>query len=194
MDLRNNPLARKTELVEQDLKGELLIYDLTTNKAFCLNETSAQVYRFCDGKKSITEISKKLSKQLKQPVSEDLVRLALDDLKKNNLLAKGNGLVDYFAGMSRREVIRRVGFSTIIALPVIFSLVAPTASMAASACIAFGSPCTSGGTVCCPASLCASVGGAPTTCTCRCVNPGDCLVQSDCPSTTNCHPSGVCMS
>lgn len=27
---------------------------------------------------------------------------------------------------------------------------------------------------------------------CGCVNPGDCLTQTSCPSTVNCNPSGVC--
>jgi len=192
MYFRNDPLARKTELVEQDLNGELLIYDLTIHKAYCLNETSAQVYKLCDGKTSITDIGEKLSKQFKQNVSDDLVWLALDGLKKNNLLENGNELVDYFAGTSRREVIKRVGFSAMIALPIIFSLVAPMATMAASTCVDFLAPCTGGGLACCPQSLCAFVPAGGTVCTCRCANPGQCLSQTGCPSTTNCNPSGVC--
>jgi hypothetical protein len=35
------PISRQQNIVVQDLGSEVLIYDLTINKAFCLNETSA---------------------------------------------------------------------------------------------------------------------------------------------------------
>jgi hypothetical protein len=43
MTSQNNPKNRKNDIVIQELKDEILIYDLTTNKAYCLNETSAAV-------------------------------------------------------------------------------------------------------------------------------------------------------
>lgn len=33
-----NPLSRKNDLVVQELDGEVMIYDLNANKAFCLNK------------------------------------------------------------------------------------------------------------------------------------------------------------
>ena len=73
MNSRKRPLARKIELVEQQLNGELLIYDLRINKAYCLNETSTLVYQLCNGKNTVSEISNLISKKLNQPVTEDLV-------------------------------------------------------------------------------------------------------------------------
>ena len=49
MKKRIAPKARKENLVVQESNGEVLIYDLDTNKAFCLNETSALVWQACDG-------------------------------------------------------------------------------------------------------------------------------------------------
>ena len=37
------PVARKEGLVIQETSNEVLVYDLTINKAFCLNQTSAIV-------------------------------------------------------------------------------------------------------------------------------------------------------
>ena len=68
MNSRQRPLARKIELVEQQLNGELLIYDLRINKAYCLNETSTLVYQHCNGKNTVAEISNLISKKLNQPV------------------------------------------------------------------------------------------------------------------------------
>jgi len=82
MASKNNPISRQDDIVVQQSKDEILIYDLKLNRALCLNETSALVWRLCDGTKSVEEISQAISKKLKTPVSEDLVFLALDQLKK----------------------------------------------------------------------------------------------------------------
>jgi hypothetical protein len=106
--MKGNPTSRQSDIVVQELKGEILIYDLKINKAFCLNETSALVYELCDGNNSISDISKQLTKKLKQPVSEDLIWLAIDQLKQDNLLENSPEIETKFEGLSRREVIRKV--------------------------------------------------------------------------------------
>ena len=79
------PLSRKDEIVVQELNGEVLIYDLRTNKALCLNETSSLVWEACDGNTSVSEISRSISRKLNAPANDDLVWLALDQLKKEKL-------------------------------------------------------------------------------------------------------------
>ena len=128
----NNPTARKTNIVIQELNDEVLIYDLEEDKAFCLNETSRLVWELCDGNRDVTEIRRRLVQKLNKPVSEELIWLALDQLSKENLLFINEKLPAKFAGLSRREAIRRLGVASMIALPFIASLVAPTAAMAAS--------------------------------------------------------------
>jgi hypothetical protein len=134
----NNPKSRKTELVVQELKDEVLIYDLNINKAYCLNPTSAAIWNLCDGNNTVSEITGQLSKKLKQPVTDDLVWLALDQFKQDNLLADNAEVQIKFDGLSRREVIRKIGLASMIALPVISSLIAPHAADAAS-CLGTGS-------------------------------------------------------
>jgi hypothetical protein len=124
------PKARKTGLVVQDLNGETLIYDLDTHRAVCLNETSALVWQNCDGTKTVKQLGDVLANELKNPTSEDLIWLALDQLKKENLIENKEDLEDKFKGVSRREVIRKVGLGSMIALPIITGLVAPTSVMA----------------------------------------------------------------
>ena len=60
------PKAKTSEILVQELENELLVYDLKTNKAFCLNETSAIVFQLCDGTKTVAEISQMLNQNLKQ--------------------------------------------------------------------------------------------------------------------------------
>ena len=137
----NNPKTRHDDVVVQDLENEVLIYDLKINKAFCLNETSALVWRLCDGTKSVAEINQLISEKSKLSVSEDIVWLALDQLKQDNLLANGDQVEVEFNGLSRREAIRKVGLGSMIVLPLISSLVAPPAAMAQSTCV-IGASCS----------------------------------------------------
>lgn len=127
------PLARKEDLVIQEVGGEILVYDLRTNKAICLNQTSALVWQNCDGKKDAMEIAKNIEKELGSNVSEDFVWFALKQLDKEKLVENDNSFESKFKGLSRREVIKKIGLASMIALPIVSSLVAPSAAMAQSA-------------------------------------------------------------
>ena len=118
------PKARTENLLEQNLKDETLLYDLTIDKAFNLNETLTIIYKACGQNMSFEEIKRK------HKFTDEFIYLALDELKRNNLLAEE--YTSPFAGTSRREVIKKVGLATMFALPLISGLVAPKAVNAAS--------------------------------------------------------------
>lgn len=126
------PTSRKNSIIVQDTNEEILIYDLLTNKAYILNETSVFVWQMCDGTKDVSAISKALAKKTKQPEYEDIVWLALYQLNKANLLEKSEISLHKFEGANRREVIKKIGFASMIALPIVSSLITPTATHAAS--------------------------------------------------------------
>lgn len=118
------PKARTENLLEQNLKDETLIYDLLINKAFNLNETLSVVYKACGQNLTFDELKRR------SKFTDDFIYLALDELKRENLLAE-----DYrspFANTNRREIIKKVGLATMIALPLISGLIAPKAIRAAS--------------------------------------------------------------
>ena len=187
------PTSRKKEIVVQEYNNEILIYDLSLHKAFSLNETSALVWQACDGNHTVSEISQQISRQLKSSVSEDFVWLALDQLKKDNLLEENSVQSTPFDGLSRREVIRKVGFASLVTLPVIASLIAPTAAMAQSAgCFgdnnalqsALGCACNSGSD--CQTNCCGTTAGGN-----QCVTPGLEPTGSSCRQGCECE-SGSC--
>jgi len=126
------PCARKAGLVIQDMPDEVLVYDLDTNKAHCLNKSAAFVWRSCDGKTSISDIARLFEIQTGDKVSDDFVWLALDELNENSLLE--SEVKASFAGRSRREVIKKIGLASVVALPIVASLVAPKSAMAAVSC------------------------------------------------------------
>jgi hypothetical protein len=171
--MRNAPRSRQQNIVVQRLNGELLIYDLVLNKALCLNEASALVWEACDGQKSISEITKIVNEKLKTKVNEDFVWLALDRLKKENLIVNPEEISLNFDGLTRREVIRRIGFSSLVALPVVTSLIAPSAASAQSGATCNG-PCQCSGLLS-PVTVCPP-GFAECAQGCNCVvSPGGCV-------------------
>lgn len=147
------PMARKDELVIREIENETLIYDKRVDKAYCLNQTAFLVWRSCDGDKQPADIARSLTIECKAHVPEEFVRLALQQLGHGNLLEPHDS-ISKTTTISRRQVIRRIGLTTAIALPLVISLAIPTAATAAS---------------------------------CACATPGDCLVQTTCPSTNNCN-------
>ncbi|MDT7809143.1 MAG: hypothetical protein QOJ70_2956 [Acidobacteriota bacterium] len=149
-----NPLARVDGVVVRELPDEVLIYDLDTHKAVCLNSTAAEVWRLCDGRRTASDIRKMLEKSAKASVPEELVWLALEQLGKDHLLVERVSRPSALVGVSRREMIKRVGLTAAITLPVVASIVAPRAADAAS-CRPSGAPCTDSAQ-CCQGSLCVS--------------------------------------
>lgn len=146
------PVARKEGLVIQEMPDEVLVYDLDDNKAFCLNPTAADIWKSCDGTKTVAQIASGLKGGNGQASNEEVVWLALDQLKEKNLLKEDISLS--FNGQSRREMIKKVGLATAIALPVIAMLSFPGQTLAAtcaqSACgsSGVGAGCQPGETCC----------------------------------------------
>jgi len=136
------PSARKDNLVVQKSGKELLVYDLGSNKAICLNRTSALIWESCDGATSPWEIGKKLRQELGEEVTENLIWFALEQLHDENLLDNKEDFVRRYKGLSRRDVISKIGLSSLIALPIIASLTAPKAINAQSTVCLPGGACT----------------------------------------------------
>jgi hypothetical protein len=199
------PLARRNEIVTQEMGDEILIYDLKADKAFALNSTSSAIWQYCDGKTSVSEIAEKMSAELKESVSENLVWLALEGLKKEKLIENDNELTSPFVGVSRRQVIRQIGTTSLIALPIIGALVAPLATHAQSVgCStgasgrALGCPCTSIPQCQPPSSRCClSSPGAPGNQTC--VTTGTQIADggicgNSCSCVSNCCAGATCVA
>lgn len=140
MNNLQTPVARKDGLVIQEMSDEVLVYDLDTNKAHCLNQTAATVWKNCNGRNSVADISKIFGGQTGRLVDEDLIWLAIDQLNEKNLLAEETAA--RFVGESRREVIKKVGLAAMVALPIVTSLVAPKSVAAQSRCLNPACTCT----------------------------------------------------
>lgn len=155
-----DPLARKEGLIVEQMPDEVLVYDLELHKAHCLNRTAAFVWQHCDGKSDASKIARRMEKEFDAKVGDDLVFLALDQLGKDHLLEKRVALPAEMVNMSRRQVMRKIGLATAVALPVVISIMSPTAANAVT-CIASGQPCSPTVVCCVTLATCGVPGNCP---------------------------------
>jgi hypothetical protein len=147
------PPARTAALVVKELEDEVLVYDLERHKAHCLNQASAIVWKHCDGKTAVAEMTRLLERELGTSVDDDVVWLALAQLRRFHLLeeSKSIGMMK----VSRRDLVRKY-LPAALVLPVILSVPAPTAAQGGSTpCGRAGDPCGNVGNLpCCPGFNC----------------------------------------
>ena len=132
MNNPNNPMARQNGIVVQEMPDEVLVYDLDSNKAHCLNQSAALVWKSCDGTNTAQDIVRQFESTGGGKVTEDFVWLAIDQLNENGLLQ--NEVAPRFQGQSRRQVLKTIGLASMVALPIIASLAAPSTALGAVSC------------------------------------------------------------
>lgn len=163
--VENLPRARQEGLLIQALPDELLIYDLDSHRAHCLNHTAALIWQSCDGKRTVKELARFIEKESGHPVNESLIWFGLNQLSRFKLLEEQIDPPILEERMTRRELARRLGYATAALVPLITAIVAPTAAQSAT-CRALGVACTTNAQCC--STLC--MGG-----TCVCIdNQGPC--------------------
>jgi len=126
------PLRRFEDLVIQEVEDEVLVYDTKTAKAFCLNTTAAKVWSQCDGKISVEEMAKRLPIDASGETKLVLAQSAIRQLAENRLLQESGKVIDSTESHSRREMLKRVGTLSAVALPIVSALLVPTAAAAQS--------------------------------------------------------------
>ena len=131
MEKTFKPLARKENIVVQEAQSEVLVYDLNTNQAHCLNSTAAFVWQACDGKNSVDSISAALAEKSGKQVPQEVVWMAIEQLQEKHLV---EAVPVASEGTTRREALKKAGLAAMIALPIVASLTAPTSVMAATSC------------------------------------------------------------
>ncbi len=127
------PLRLQSEkLLIEELPNELMIFDQERNKAFCLNQTAAFVWKQADGKTPVAEIAKRLERDPGRPVDEQVIWFALEVLSKDGLLSSPTVPPPAAAGVTRRDLLQKMGVGA-VALPVVTILfVSPAKAHASS--------------------------------------------------------------
>jgi len=130
------PKVRSMRLLTEELPDELLVYDVDRNEAHCLNGSAARVWRLCDGQRTVADIARMLDGDLEPERAETVVWCALDLFGEKHLLEAdvaqdGPVAQERPTDMTRRQMVLRLGL-VVGLLPVVESIVAPPAALAAS--------------------------------------------------------------
>lgn len=175
----NGPM-RLSSVIEQVVDDELVVYHLDNEQVHLLNRTTAAVWRHCDGTNSVAALADAVGRDLGTTVDDDIVWAALAELDRAGLLDQP--LRPGATSISRRQLVKRLALGA-VAVPVVTSILAPTAAAAASVgCLPDDSPCTSG-TECC-SGICDGV--------CTSGGPPGCVSNADCPPLFVCQ-AGTCV-
>jgi hypothetical protein len=119
-----NPRTRPNLLVEE-LPDETLVYDLERHRGHCLNRHAALLMAHADGKRDVSQLAKVLETSLGEPVSEEIVRLGLDRLRRAHLVEWDEGFPRK-EDLSRREAIRALAAAG-VSLPSVLTIAAAVA-------------------------------------------------------------------
>lgn len=152
------PKARSERLVIERLPDETLVYDLDRDRAHCLNRTATLVWDSCNGRTTVSQLVVKLRREVGKTANEDMVWLALNHLDRARLLETRLASRDR-SSIARREVLRKMGKAAIVSLPVVLSIIAPTAAQAGSCVPTTDCKLRVSGQCCCNNKKCRFSGG-----------------------------------
>lgn len=139
------PSVKSDNVLVESLQDELLIYDLSNDQASCLNPTAALVWKYADGKHTVSEIAAQMSNELGSSVDTRVVLYALEQLDRKHLLSAPLDSSHSSNRLTRRDFLVKAGVvGAAVAIPVIISIAAPSPAMAAT-CRASGQPCSPAG-------------------------------------------------
>ncbi len=124
------PRRLDTDISVERVGDETLIYDERRHQAFCLNRTSAAVWRLCDGARTLGQIADAATLELAEPITEDIVLFALDQLQRDSLLKIAPP--PSLPHLSRRELMEKLGVRALVLLPVVAAVLVPEAAKALS--------------------------------------------------------------
>jgi hypothetical protein len=163
-----NPKRKADSVVVSQVQDETVVYDLARHDAHCLNPTAALIWGYCDGETTVPEMTRRLGDHLGTRLDDQLVWRALNQLDKAHLLEERIQAPAAGSRLSRRELLRRSGLAAAM-LPIVVSLVVPTAAIAGNTCI---QPCI-GNSAC-----------RPGVDACKCCGPPNC--DRKCDANGNC--------
>jgi coenzyme PQQ synthesis protein D (PqqD) len=127
----------------------MLVYDRNNDQAHCLNATAALVWAHCDGQTTVAEMARLLEDEMKTRVADEVVWFALEQLRKSHLLQESRAIPAQVDQMSRRVMVRRLGIAAAVTVPLVTSIIAPTAAAAATCVLGQpGATCVNNGDCC----------------------------------------------
>jgi hypothetical protein len=121
------PLARKKDVIVEELPGETVIFDKKNNKVHCLNSIALTVWANANGKRSIADLAKIVAAESSNPRDEAVIESAISQLADAGLIEEAN--IENL--LSRRDVGRKLALAGSCAA-LVATITAPTPAKASS--------------------------------------------------------------
>jgi len=121
------PLARKNDVIVEDLPGETVVFDKRNNKVHCLNSIALTVWENANGKRSVADLARIVSAESGNPCEESVIESAIEQLAEAGLIEAG--ITEKL--LSRREVGRKLALAGSCAA-LVATITAPTPAKASS--------------------------------------------------------------
>lgn len=142
---------QQRKLIVRRIGDELLLFDEETSMAHCLNGIAGEIWMACERESSAFEVAEILRPRWpdldKEVIRAALIRMAsaglLDETKDQEVIS-----------MSRRELVRKLGFTAAVVLPIVVTSVLIPPAAAAASCGHLGSLCGPGKPPCCAGLNC----------------------------------------
>ena len=125
------PFAHPHKFIIEEVGNEVIVYDRTSKKAHSLNPPVAWIWRQCDGKTEIDQLSAEFERHFNTTPGFDFVLAGLEQLKTAGLLEiEGNSLSPEIGPMMSRRSALAAGSAV---FPLIATVLVPSAAAAKSA-------------------------------------------------------------
>lgn len=145
----SRPRARREGITVQAVKDEIILYDSAQDETHLLNQTSAIVWKLCDGTHTISEMAERVAQSTGTPSNPELVRFALSQMERKGLLADKLEL-GVTGTLTRRQFLSKFALAAAV-MPIVQTMRVPSAQQASS-CAGLGQSCAN--MPCCPPWTC----------------------------------------
>ena len=125
-----NPIARPDQFIIEEVGSDVVVYDRTAKKAHSLNPSVAWIWRQCNGKTDIDQLSAGFERQFNTADGASFVVAGLEQLKTAGLLEiEGDSLSPEIGPMISRRSALAAGSAV---FPLIATVLVPSAAAAKS--------------------------------------------------------------
>src|SRR5687768_1789137 len=121
------PRAQRSGFLFKPVGNQLVVFDQSRQQLHVLSQTTALVWRHCDGRHTVAELIELVGGELGTPVDERLITLALAQLDEARLLEDRLAPAAGEPSVSRRDLLHMAGaLAAGFMLPTITSCGVPT--------------------------------------------------------------------
>ncbi|HVM52625.1 MAG TPA: PqqD family peptide modification chaperone [Acidimicrobiales bacterium] len=146
--------ARSAGIATKEVGGEVVVYDLETDKVHLLNPVTSTIWRLASEGDGVTTEAATAAVTAAFPDQDapgDLTLAALQELRAAGLLLSATGAPSF--GLDRRRMLKIAGGAAVLG-PLVTTILAPPAAAHESGTIALGEPCDTGHAHACVGGVC----------------------------------------